>query len=227
MTAARAPPPPLEPAQLKRNDQIDRARGGQILQFADIVRLCAELGPPVNDGDAFGDTGQVQRPVDGAIPAACDDDPFAAEIFDPRDHVMHAQARAFVLEFADTVERRAVGPEGPDPGGDDHRRGLDFRACRRGDAPSIVPFHQARDRAAQVIDGIEGGGLLLQPRHQVLGVDLGITRNIEDGFFRIKRAELSARHVQGIDDMAFQAQHAALEHREQADRTGADDDDIR
>ena len=61
---------------------------------------------------------------------------------------------------------------------------------------------------------------------QLLAGDDGQAGNVVDRLFRIKLGALAARPVQDVDQMAFEIEQPQLEHGEQADRAGADDDDI-
>ena len=93
--------------------------------------------------------------------------------------------------------------------------------------PALAHGDQLRRPAAQVIDGMEGGDLLLQLGDQLDGVDRGIAGDVVDRLLRIERRALPAGHVEGIDHMAVHLQHAAFEDREEADRPRADDANIR
>ena len=75
-------------------------------------------------------------------------------------------------------------------------------------------------------DRRERRDLLGQLVDQPGGVDHRVARDVVDRFLGIERVALAARRVERVDEVAAHAQHAGLEDREQADRAGADDDDV-
>ena len=169
------------------------------------------------------DLGQGDRPIDRRIAAAGDDHPLVPEILTPADQV--EDAAAFVI--LDPLEGRPVGPEGPASRRDDQGAGVDHISLGGADPPAaVVERGHGHDLPAEVIDRGEGGRLqdkLVDQRH---GVDNRIAGDIVDRLLGVQGRALAADHVEGVDDMAAHAQHAGLEHREQADGAGADDDDI-
>ena len=82
------------------------------------------------------------------------------------------------------------------------------------------------DTLIEVVDRIEGRHLLGQTVDQLQGADARVAGDVVDRLFRIERGALAAERVERVDDLAVHLQHAALEHREQAHRAGADDRDI-
>ncbi len=77
-----------------------------------------------------------------------------------------------------------------------------------------------------MVDRLERRRLLGQPVDQLGGLDLGVGRDVEDRLFRVERGALPADRVERVDHVGLHAQHAALEHGEQADRAGSDDRDV-
>ena len=73
---------------------------------------------------------------------------------------------------------------------------------------------------------IERLDLLQQRIDQTLRAGHGNARNVVDRLFRIKLGTLPADLVENVDEMRFHIEQAELEHREQADRAGADDDNV-
>jgi hypothetical protein len=73
---------------------------------------------------------------------------------------------------------------------------------------------------------LERRNLLLQLADQIRRLDSRIAGDVIDRLFRIERRALPAGAVERVDDMAAHLQHAAFEHREQADRAGAYDRNI-
>jgi tRNA threonylcarbamoyladenosine biosynthesis protein TsaE len=172
--------------------------------------------------DLRGNLGQRHRPIDRRIAAAGDDDAFAAKILAPAHQVENAAA----LERLDAGERRAIRPERTAAGGNHHRpRGDPHPAGGGQDKPArrlVEPGHWM----TEMVGGGERGRLLDQPLDQHGGVDPRIARDVVDRFFRVKRGALPARRVERVEHMAAHLQHAAFEHREEADRPSADDRDI-
>ena len=173
--------------------------------------------------DDLGHLGERDRPVDGGIAAAGDHDAPAAEVLAPLDQIEDALA----LIGLDARQRRLVGAEGAHAGRDDDGAGIDAAAVVEQDMPALADGDQLCRPAAQMIDGMEGSGLLLQLGDQLGGVDRGIAGDVVDRLLRIERRALPAGHVEGIDHMAVHLQHAAFEDREEADRPRADDANIR
>ena len=124
------------------------------------------------------------------------------------------------------VERRPVGSEGADAGGDDHGARLDHRALRCGELPATgLPFERL-DLFAKVIDRIERRGLHPEPADQVGSVDPGEARDVVDRLLGIERGALAADVVEHVDHVAGEPHHAAFEDGEQADRPRAHDDHV-
>ncbi len=163
-----------------------------------------------------------QRPVHRRIAAAGDDHATAAEILPPP----HQVEDALLLEFLDAGEGRPVRPERAGPRRDQHRAGGDALAAQVLDDKPVRALRQAGDGMPEVKPRRERRGLLGEPLDQFGGVDSRIARDVVDRLFRIERGALPARRRQRIEHMAAHVEHAAFEHREQADRAGADDRDI-
>ena len=77
-----------------------------------------------------------------------------------------------------------------------------------------------------MIVGMKRCGLGQQLVNQFNGFDVGIGRNVENRFFRVQSRALAPGHIQNIHHVAFEPQHSALKHREQANGAGANDDNI-
>ena len=73
---------------------------------------------------------------------------------------------------------------------------------------------------------IERLDLLMQRVDQTLGAGVGNAGNVVDRLLRIKLGALAADLVENVDEVRFHVEQAELEHREQADRAGADDDNV-
>src|SRR3546814_8284762 len=77
-----------------------------------------------------------------------------------------------------------------------------------------------------MIDRLKRLRLLGEAVDQVLRLDARVAGDVVDRLFRVERRALAADHLQGVDHVAAELQHAALEDREKADRPGAYDGDI-
>ena len=81
-------------------------------------------------------------------------------------------------------------------------------------------------RMAEMELRLERRGLLSETLDQFGRVDSRIARDVEDRLFGIERGALPARRRERVEHGAAHFEHAALEHREEPDRPGADDRDI-
>ncbi len=72
------------------------------------------------------------------------------------------------------------------------------------------------DLLVQVEHRVERVCLFFEPCDQGFGLDLGITRDVVDGFFRVERGALAADGVERVNDMAAHVEHAGLEDLKQA-----------
>ena len=213
----------LQRVELVGHDEVDLAGLDQRLQPGLALGRGAELVAAMDHRDALGDLGQRQRPVDGGVAAARDHHALAAETFAMRDVI--EDALAFI--GLDAGQRRPVGTEGADAGGDDHRPRLHHRALGGGDLPEAAAQRLQRlDLLAQMIDGAKRRGLRLQADHQLGRLDAGKARDVVDRLLGIERRALAAGIVEHVDDVAVQPHHAAFEHGEQADGPRAYDDDV-
>jgi hypothetical protein len=168
--------------------------------------------------------GEGDRPIDRRIAAAGDDDALAAERLAPCDEIEDALA----LVVLDPVERRAIGPKGADPRGNDHGLSEENNAATGLDPETtILNPGESHDLLAEMINRRERRGLLFESRDQRRGIDRGMAGDIVDRFFRIERAALPAGHVERVDHMAFETEHAAFEYGKEPDWASADDRDIR
>ena len=169
------------------------------------------------------DVVQRQRPVHRRIAAAGDHHALAGEAVALADVILHAAA---CLVGGEAVERRAVGAEGAGAGGDDHRAGAHRVALIGGQREVAGLARQAGDAAAEQAGGGERRDLLFELGDEVAGLDRRMGGDVVDRLFRVQRRALAAGLAERVDQHAADAQHAELEHREQPDRSGADDRDI-
>ena len=95
-------------------------------------------------------------------------------------------------------------------------------SCQR---PSASLVSAARHLAEMEVR-VKRLDLLQQPVRQLLAGDDRDAGNVVDRLFGIELGALAAGAVEDVDQMAFQIQQSELEHGEQADGTGADNDDI-
>src|ERR1700677_4456120 len=94
--------------------------------------------------------------------------------------------------------------------------------CAINCVPASVGSFQRRRHFIEMELRIERLHLFQKTVGEFLAGDNGKARNVVDGFFRIKLGALAARPIEDIHQMAFEVEQAQLEHREQADRAGAD-----
>ena len=186
------------------------------------LRRGAKPVAAMHDHNPLGQLSERQRPVDRRIAAAGDDDALAAKIFTPPHQVEDATA----LVSLDAGERWAIRPERAATGRDHHRARRDPHPGGIGHDKPVRRLAEFGHRMAKMVDGRERRRLLDEPIDEQAGVDPRMTGDVVDRFFRIERGALPARHVERVEHMAAHLQHAALEHREEPDRAGADDRDV-
>ncbi len=187
----------------------------------------AEAVAAMDQGHVLGQGLQVQRPVQRRVAAAVDHDALAAEALHLTHGVVHADARALVLEQLDAGRGGLLGLEGAAAGGDHQHRGLDGGLAIGCDPPlALGRLGKRRRHLVQVEHRIEGGDLLEQPLGQLLAGDDRIAGNVVDRLLRIELGALAAGLVQDVDDVGLHVEQAQLEDREQADRAGAHDDHV-
>src|SRR3954466_6935311 len=75
--------------------------------------------------------------------------------------------------------------------------------------------------------GMERLDLRHQRVNQPLAGDISHGGNVVDRLLRIELGALPARLVENVDEMCFHVEQAELEHREQAARPRADNEDVR
>src|SRR6185436_19813522 len=107
-----------------------------------------ELGA-MDQGDLLGDGFEGDRPVDGRIAAADDDDLLVPEVFDPLGEVVDALA----FQIADARCLDPLRLEGADPGADD-----DGLAVALGDAGAEADDAVGQDLQAQYLFAEPDGG---------------------------------------------------------------------
>ena len=127
-------------------------------------------------------------------------------------------------------DRRTLRLERPAARRDHHDLGFDDRAGVGGDAEQRMLRRANRfeflDHFAQVEGRRERVDLLAQVVDELLAGDHGIAGNVVYRLFRIELGALAADLGQNVDQMGLDVEQAQFEHREQADRPGADDDRV-
>ncbi len=209
------------------DDQVHLLLRHQRAHRVDRMRRGAEFVATMDEGDAAGDRVEVERPVERRIAAAGDQHPAAAEML----HLAHRIEDALAFVGLDAGGRRALGLERAAAGGDDHHLGLDRRPGVGRDAitaasPACRAFRPARPSRR---DGRSGrtAGSACQRVDQPLAGDDRIAGNVVDRLLRIKLGALTADLGQDVDQVGLDIEQTELEHGEQADRAGADDDGVR
>ncbi|MBN8557754.1 MAG: cytochrome P450, partial [Burkholderiales bacterium] len=131
------------------------------------------------------------------------------------------------LERLQAGELQAPGHEGAHAGGDEHGARQQAQAALRLQQQAAVGLAlQALDQLAQVQRRREGRDLRQQRVDQRLAAAHRHGRNVVDRLVGVQRGRLTADMGQDVDDLGAQPQQAELEHREQADRAGADHGDV-
>ena len=164
---------------------------------------------------------EIERPVERAVAAADDQNALVAE----RLHLAHRIVHRFALIGLDAGNRRTLGLERAAAGGNHDDLALELLA--------LIGLH-AKQRVADLLDRldhlaemklrIERLDLLHQALDQAVRAGDGDAGNVVDRLLRIKLGALAADLVENIDEVAFHVEQSELEHREQADGSGADND---
>jgi hypothetical protein len=211
-----------------RGKRLDRAfevnepaRSGELLHARDRCGRRAEFRSPVHERDRARLAAELQRPVERAVAAARDQDVLAMEVLG----AAHAVEQLGALIPLRVRHEQSPRLERAEAARDDEAAGVEARSCRGHDIES--PRALARDRnhfLAEMEPGMERLDLLHQPVYQLLRAADRQRRDIVDRLVGIELRALAARVRERIDDFAFHAEQAELEHREEADRPRADDD---
>lgn len=213
--------------QLVGDDQLHLSGCDQLTETGDALRCGAKLVTAVDHRDVRDNFRQRQCPINGRITSACDHHAAVAKILSPGDKVVNAPSRPLPFEAFDSLQRRPIRAERADPGCDNDRLGRDRRSAVGLYPPAAILFSRNRcNLPAQMENGLERSGLFQESLDKLGGKDARMPGNVEDRLFRIERAALPARLVEGIENMTAHAQHATFEDREQADRPGADDRNV-
>ena len=190
------------------------------------MRRAAEIVAAMDERDALRDGVQVQRPVERAVAAADDHHVPVAEVL----HAPHGVVDGLALIGIDARDGRLLGLERAAARRHDHafafeglagvglhtKSGLFGRACRL----------ELRHHLAEMVGRVEGLDLLHQIVDQPLAGDDRKARNVVDRLFRIELGALAAGARQDVDEMGADVEQAQFEHRKQARRPRADDDDV-
>ena len=174
--------------------------------------------------DAFGFADQVERPVEGGVASAEDDDVLACK----NRGVFAAVVELRAFKFFNARNTQGARLEGADACRDDDDLRHEARACARLDVEAAVflLFHLV-DRFAKMKYGLEVMILLEQVFRQLVGRADGDGRNVVDGLCGIELHGLTADRLERVDDVAFDFEQTELENLKEPDGTGSDDDGIR
>ncbi len=198
----------------------------QLLHLVDRRRVGAEAVAPVNQHDGLGDALQVDRPVEGGVAAADEEDALALELL----RIEHLEVEPLLLVPLLALDAQAPRLERPDARRDDDRpRRKAVGAVSSTKWPPSVTSPPTRRRPMTTSPkwvGAELERLRGHVPHQVLGQHLGKARDVEDVLLRVERHELAAKRRQGVDDAGRGAAHPRIERREEAGRSSADNRDV-
>ena len=221
--AREARPVALQRPELVGHRHLDLAARRRLLQPRGAFRRGAELRAAVDHGDPR-DALERQRPVHRRVAAACDHHALAGELLPPRHHVANG---AGALVSAQALDRRPVRAEGAGARGHDHGACPHRVPLRGAEGEVPVRLRKPLHPPPEQVEGRERRRLPLQPLDQRRRVDRRVRRDVVDRLLRVERRALPADSVQRVDHRAAHPQHPALEHREEPDRPGADDRNIR
>ena len=133
--------------------------------------------------------------------------------------------RAFI--GLDAGHRRALGLERAAAGRDHHDLALEHLAAVGRDAEArLADALDALHHLVQMERRTERLDLLHQRVDQALRRDFRDRRNVVDRLLGIKLGALAADLVEDVDEMRLDVEQAELEHGEQPDRAGADDEHV-
>ena len=90
----------------------------------------------------------------------------------------------------------------------------------------VADLLQRRHHLAEMEGRVERLDLLHQRVGEAVAGDVGNAGNVVDRLFRIKLGALAADLVEDVDQVRLDVEQAELEHREQADRPRADDQNV-
>ena len=166
---------------------------------------------------------QIQRPVERGIAAAGDQEVLAAEILHPAHRIVERAALALLR----ARQRQATRHEAAGARGDhDHRRLEGLPEAGREPPAAVAQTLELLGLLTEMEDRIERPDLLHQEVGQILAGAVRHRRDVVDRLVGIELGALAARPVEVVDQVALDVEQAGLEHREQADRPGADDHHI-
>ena len=203
--------------------EIHVAGRDQRAHLVHAVGRAAEVVAPVHQRETLRNRLQIERPVERRVAAADDQQALVAELL----HLAHGIEDGFFLVGLDARNRRALGLERAAAGRDHDAFCLERLAgigahAEEGIADLLERGHHLPE--------MEGGVKRLDLVHQLVGDALaGDDRdagNVVDRLFRIELGALTADLVENVDEVRLDVEQAELEHREQADRTRADDQHI-
>jgi hypothetical protein len=184
----------------------------------------AEAVAAVDQGEVDGGVEQVDRPVEGGVPAAHDEHPLAGEGALLRHEVVGAATLPW--GHVDVGGGQALGLEGAVTAGDDHRARAQLAAVGV-QHHEVVLVGDALRRGLEVHRHVELlERLLTKLGDEVGGQDAGMARDVVDPLLRIKRRALPTDVGQRVDDPRRRVAHAGPEGRGQAHGAGPDDRDV-
>ena len=208
-------------------DELDAARRAQRVEARARRFVGVEVVAAMDERDAAGRgrafLARGDRRRHRRFGAADDDDALAGVLVQGRGVLEELRA----AEAVEPVDLEPARLERADAAGDDDRLGDEARSGRGGDVEAAVVA--ARDRAHLLVEmkaGAERLDLLEQLLGELAAGGDGQGGDVVDGLVGIELDALAAGVRQRIDDLRAHLLQAELEHLEQADRAGADDDDV-
>ena len=127
----------------------------------------------------------------------------------------------------DAGKRRALRREGSAAGGNHHHLGLEHLVGVGLEPEAAVKTLQRFHALIEMELGAEGLDLVHELVGQLLAGDDGQPGDVVDRLLGIELGALPPGAIENVDDLAFDVDQAELEHGEETDRAGADNDCIR
>jgi len=179
-----------------------------------------ERVPAVHQRDAPGDALEVQRPVEGAVAAADDDDVLAGVGLEAGHEELHAPAQPAL------ARGQRTGAELADARRDQHGAGPHLGAVVETDGDAVVVVLEGERGPVEEVLGLRGGGLLDEPLDQGAALDRREAGHVEDLLLRVHRGDLATELGERVDDGDAVPAEARVVGREEPGRPGSHDQDV-
>ena len=163
---------------------------------------------------------EVERPVEGAVAAADDDDVLADVGLEAGHEELQAAAQPAV------AGRQRSRAELADAGGDQDDLRAHLGAVVETDRHAVLALDQGQCGALEEVLRLGQRGLLDQALDQLTALDRREAGHVEDLLLGVHRGDLAAELGQRVDDGDPHAAEAGVVGGEQTGGTGADDEEV-